>query len=697
MIPVPTAKAPRPVASVPLKAFLARLIWLCLLPLLVVAAWLAYQNVHTSEELRDEGAASLARSYAISVDQRLNAQIRALKMMAGSPLLDDPKRWPDLYREAQRFEEIFGSHVILADAGDPMRMLFNTRAPYGSVLPPLPQPNGHAAATDALATGRPAVGDSFMGPVAKERLVAIAVPVLRDGAAKVVLLATPEAHQFQGRLDQMALPPGWAMSVIDGSGEVIARRAPPAFDAARDVRPDGRFVARSEVAPWSVVVEIPHHVHRAPLYAAVMAFGIGLLGATLAGVVGGRLASRRLTRAVASLAEGSDHAAPDPDIAEIRAAKQRLDGAVNSLRESEARFRRLFQDAPLAMGHVRGDGVIVAVNARFEKLFGYTPVEIPTIDHWWGLAYPDPDYSAQVVAGWSAAVQRAETAGGDIEPNEYRVTCRNGSQRVVQISGIRVEDGVLAAFVDMTERRRAEGALRALNDELEQVTRRHVASQTVAAIAHELNQPLTALATYTEAALRLLRAGNPQPGRLEHALESGAQQAQRAGRVARELLEFLRKGEVQTANVALIDIVRAAAERVRTNHPSKLDLRLELDPDLAPVKANRLQIEKVLVNLIENGIEALEGSVNRSGCITVTAGASADAHMAEVIVRDDGPGLDAAAMRRIFDPFFTTKPSGLGMGLAISRAIVDAHGGRLWCESEPGSGASFHLTLPFAT
>ena len=447
-------------AGIPLKTFLARLIWLCVLPLLLLAAWLAFDSVRTQRAGEGKEAAHLASNFATAVDQHLEARIRALNLLAVSPLLDDKSRWPDLYREAQGYRESFGSHVILADVGAPMRMLFNTRAPYGAPLPPLPRPKGHAAAPVAVATLKPAVGDSFVGPVAKEPLVAIAAPAIRDGKPAYVLVSTFETQQFQARLDQFALPAGWAMSLRDGRGDVIARRAPPGFDAARDVDPDGRFVVRSALSPWSVALEIPRDVRRAPLLTTGIALILGLLAATLAGVLGGQAASRRLGRAVASLTETPAANERVADIAEIGAARRLIDAATIKQRESEQRYRRLFHEAPVPLSFVNKNGALTDRNARFVQTFGYTEADVPTLAEWWRRAYPDPDYRAQVIQTWNAAVAEAAQTGADIAPIEYRVTCKDGGERTMLVSGITLGDDFLATFFDVTERRQAEDRLR---------------------------------------------------------------------------------------------------------------------------------------------------------------------------------------------------------------------------------------------
>lgn len=253
-------------------------------------------------------------------------------------------------------------------------------------------------------------------------------------------------------------------------------------------------------------------------------------------------------------------------------------------------------------------------------------------------------------------------------------------------------------IMDVTERRAAERQAREHQHQYERLLKLEVASQTIAAIAHELNQPLSAAASYADAALRFLQAGNPKPDKLAHALEKGIEQVRRAGQVVHELFQFLRGGEVLTEPLELNAIVREVIGRLREDgHLGGFTSVLELADDLRPVAANRLHIEKVLVNLVRNGIEAMRDAGLASGSIVVTVRTSSSGDSAQLSVRDSGPGLEPETARRIFKPFFTTKAEGLGMGLAISRALVEAHGGELWAELDTEPGATFHLTLPFAT
>jgi len=446
-----------------LRILLARLIWLCVGPLAILAVFMAAERVRDVQANRDREATILATTLAASVDQDLSARIGALTMLARSPLGDDASRWGDLYRESQGFRESFGSHVILADLK--MHMLFNTRAPFGATLPMLPQSKGRAAAPIAVATGRPAVGDLVQGPLAREALVAVAVPALRDGKTAFLLLTVFEARQFQRHLDQIALPAGWSIALLDGSGATIARRAPAGLQPAADIEANGRFVVRSAVAPWTVALEIPHGIYQAPLLEAVLALTLAILGATLTGVVGGMLVGRRIGSSVAALARTAATGTGPSGITEIDMVQQLLDqgakrreAAEATLLLSEQRFRRLFYEAPLPQALVGKDGTIAGLNARFVQVFGYGMEDLPTVSDWWLCAYPDPAYRTTVVEDWNAAI-----AGGGsmttIEAVERRVTCKSGAVRSMLVSGIGVGDEFLVAFFDVTERNEAEEAL----------------------------------------------------------------------------------------------------------------------------------------------------------------------------------------------------------------------------------------------
>jgi len=339
-------------------------------------------------------------------------------------------------------------------------------------------------------------------------------------------------------------------------------------------------------------------------------------------------------------------------------------------------------------------GRMLYVNRRVEVMLGFSPeawVEDPAL---WARQIHPEDRDRVLEAHEGASKERISLAC------EYRMLTRGGRTVWVQDQCVPVLDEqgrlkwIQGLLLDITERRHAEAEMREWHGEMERMLGLHVAAQTAAAIAHELNQPLNAIASYNAAALRLLRAGNPRPERLQHALEQGADQVQRAGKVMRDLLALLHKGETVTEGVYLNAAAREAVSiLVADGYIDGVRAEMHLMEDLPRVKANRLQVQKVLINLLRNGVEAIHGAGRTMGRLSVRT--SMDDSMARVCVEDDGPGLDAEAVGKIFEPFFTTKAEGIGMGLAISRALIHAHGGRLWLE-QPEQGCRFCFTLPLA-
>ena len=446
-----------------LQAFLTRLICLCVGPLVLLAAYLSITNVLNRRAEGDLEAANLAKSFAAIIDQHLHARINALHMLAESPLLDDASRWKDLYREAQGFHQGFGSHVILSDLN--MRMLFNTRVPFGSELPLLPRPKGNAAVPTVLATGKPAVGDSFFGPIAKEPLVAIAVPATREGKIAFLLLTLFETRQFQEHLDRVAMPPGWVLTLVDGKQEALARRPSPDLNVAMDVDPAARFVVKSELSPWSVILDIPQDVYRRPLILVAFTLTVALLAVTFVSLLGGMWFSRRLARAVASIAENSPSAPSEPVISEIEGVRTLLKDAAatressdKALRESEERYRNIFEAANVGKSVTLPSGQVNA-NRAFCEMLGYGAEELHS-KTWQELT---PAEEIGFVTDILACLLRGEK---DSVRFEKRYIHKNGSHVWADVSvklqhtGDRTPLYFITTVVDITERKQAEQALR---------------------------------------------------------------------------------------------------------------------------------------------------------------------------------------------------------------------------------------------
>ncbi|MGA8145960.1 MAG: PAS domain S-box protein [Gallionellaceae bacterium] len=247
---------------------------------------------------------------------------------------------------------------------------------------------------------------------------------------------------------------------------------------------------------------------------------------------------------------------------------------------------------------------------------------------------------------------------------------------------------------DISVRKGLEREAQEKRDEMDEVQKLHVAAQTAAAIAHELNQPLLAIASYTGAARMLLQAGKPDLDKIRNAVEASERQAQRAGQSIRELLEFLSMKEFSIDSFDLNQEILGALNSAKEE--KEFQTILQLQEGLPLVLASRSQVRKVLLNLLHNGIEAMMEAGVPLPAISVTVRTIKDKNVAQVTIRDNGPGFRDEDIQRLFQPFFTTKARGIGLGLAISRSLVEANGGQLWVDPQEKPGATFHLTLPFA-
>lgn len=285
---------------------------------------------------------------------------------------------------------------------------------------------------------------------------------------------------------------------------------------------------------------------------------------------------------------------------------------------------------------------------------------------------------------------------------EYRVISpRDNIERWVSAVGeMHFEDQLATRLVgvarDITEQKMLERKLQEQRTETESISQQMVAAHTASAIAHELNQPLAAISAYSEVALHALKSGADYPDDLNRALEGCVVQAQRAGGSLHELLAFLQKGDLVKERFDLNDAVKASLNIARGSGYGEFYPMLQLEHALPEVLGNRVQVQKILVNLLRNAIEAMRGSGQKPSAITIKVRTNSAINMAHVTVQDSGPGLDTDVAKRIFEPFFTTKPTGIGMGLSISRALTEANGGQLWLEPTAEPGATFHFTLPFA-
>jgi len=247
---------------------------------------------------------------------------------------------------------------------------------------------------------------------------------------------------------------------------------------------------------------------------------------------------------------------------------------------------------------------------------------------------------------------------------------------------------------DITLRRKTEARARQHQAELAHVSRVSLAGEMAGALAHELSQPLTAIAAYARGCLRLLAGPAPEPAMLHEGVSEVVQQAERAGDVLGRLREFVRGGAWRRAFVEVGPLIDAAVSLARIEAmQNEVEIEAPIDPGLPPVLADHIQIEQVLLNLLRNAIDAIATADSQKRLIVVEAHCKSG-HTVQISVADSGPGVVAEVANRLFEPFVTTKPEGMGMGLSISRSIIESHGGRLRMFQTVASGATFVFDLP---
>jgi len=380
-----------------------------------------------------------------------------------------------------------------------------------------------------------------------------------------------------------------------------------------------------------------------------------------------------------------------------------------ALRESEQRYSVLVDGVTdYAIYMIDPNGIITNWNRGAQRIKGYRTEEI--VGRHFSCFYTEEDRAANVPQ------QSLEIAARDgrYEAEAWRVR-KDGKLFLanVVIDALRNDRGQLIGFAkitrDITERvqaaceleearislvqSRAEEALRRVQTELAQVARVVALGELAASIAHEVNQPITATVISAQAALHYLAAQPPDLEEVRQALAAIVEAGKRGGDVISRIRDLIKKAPPRVDRLDLNDAVREVivitqAEAVKND----VSVQMELADGLPPVKGDRVQLQQVVLNLIINAVEAMSAVPEEARALLVgTARAEAEVL---VTVRDSGPGLPTSDLQRIFEPFHTTKQTGLGVGLSISRSIIEAHGGRLWASANVPRGAIFQFTVP---
>lgn len=365
-----------------------------------------------------------------------------------------------------------------------------------------------------------------------------------------------------------------------------------------------------------------------------------------------------------------------------------------ALRAREAQLRSVLETVPDAMVVIDEQGTIHQFSATAEALWGYRAIDVVGCN--FTMLSPADGREAyanelmRFFRGSEGGLARSGPAVGEAaDGRRFPLEVRSGLARV---------DGRLLLtvfFRDISERLAAEERLSDLNAELAHVSRQSAMSELAADLAHELNQPLSATANFLAAARMLIDKGE-ELDRVNDMLRMGNEQTQRAGQIIRRLRDFVTRGEVEMRVESIESTVRDAVELVLMG-TGQFDIKViyDISPDAPEMHADRIQVQQVIVNLLRNSLEAMRGLSRNQRQITI-ASRKIDHHMIEIEVGDSGPGIPAHVLEQLFTRFSSTKvdDGGMGIGLSISKRIIEAHGGMLSADNRPEGGAVFRFTLP---
>ena len=383
----------------------------------------------------------------------------------------------------------------------------------------------------------------------------------------------------------------------------------------------------------------------------------------------------------------SDLAEPEPrnGAAEARA------------RDREARLQSILETVPDAIITIDERGVIESFSPAAERLFGYAAEEV--VGRNVNILMPSPYHARHdgYLARYLATGERRIIGIGRVVVGKRKDDSTFPMELAVGeaiIGGTRLFTGFVR---DITERQQDRNRLQELQAELTHVCRLSAMGQMGAALAHELNQPLTAIVNYMQVCRRLLRAQvGTVPPRVDEALEKAIAQAARAGEIIRRLRQFVGKGDKERRFEDLNNVVEEASALALVGAKQQgVRVMLELAPDLPLIALDKVQIQQVVLNLVRNAVEAM--STTEDPLLTIATRRFAKqgvGFLAEVRISDSGSGLDPTVLGQLFQPFVTTKENGMGVGLSICRSIVEAHGGQIWAEPNPQGGTSFTFALP---
>lgn len=374
-------------------------------------------------------------------------------------------------------------------------------------------------------------------------------------------------------------------------------------------------------------------------------------------------------------------------------ARVETEAAAAALARREAHLRSILDTVPDAMVVIDEAGLIREFSLAAERMYGWRAGEVAGRNV--SVLMPAPYRGAH-----DGYLERYYRTGEKRIIGKGRVVVgerKDGSTFPIELAvGEMQAEGqrFFTGFIrDLTERQQAEVRLQELQSELVHVSRLTALGEMASALAHEINQPLSAIANYLKGSRMLLARDEIPHERVAEAVDRAATEALRAGDIIRRLRDFVARGETERTIESLPKLLEEASALALVGAKEHgIRVQYRFDPDVDLVLADKVQIQQVVLNLVRNAVDAMADPVSARRELTVTI-EPADNDMAQVSVIDTGPGIDTEVAEKLFQPFITTKRTGMGVGLSISRTIVEAHGGRIWARQRSGGGAEFGFTL----
>ncbi len=392
--------------------------------------------------------------------------------------------------------------------------------------------------------------------------------------------------------------------------------------------------------------------------------------------------------------------------AELSAANEVLEREIAERRRAEEalldsqRFVERITDATPSVVYILDVTArrLVYANQKLRAVLGY---ELDEVRDWTDQLLSDTVYPDDLSRALQALTETVNIRDNETQEVVVRVRHADGNWRWLHCRTVifrRTPEGavrlVLGAANDITDRKIAEEHARKQQEQLVHVSRQTMLGELATGIAHELNQPLMAVSNYAQASLRRVRSGEWSYEELLTCLEKTSQQALLAGEIIRRLRRLVSKRPPEQSETDVNDTIRDVVAMVRSEAEGReVHVQLELPEGLPHVRADRVQLQQVMLNLVRNGFEAMHGTPTEDRRLTVESRLINPESVAVSII-DHGEGCDTKHLDRLFEPFFTTKEQGMGMGLSISRSIIESHGGRLTAQPNMTRGLTFQFTLP---